>query len=297
MPITVRIRCPDGRSINLSTTSDTSLAQFMHAIEQATTIPVYKQELMVGYPPKAIDQALENSVEDAGIKQSAMITLKERTINPLEVAHQPDDNSCLFHAIAFGFNDPSRAESTEQSTNQSNDPITATQLREEACNAILRAASDPSSELAPFIQSINPLDRYVDCMQKTAWGGAIECAVLSQLYNVEIVTIDVETVSIIPFNIGGPHDKRMFLLYSGIHYDCLFDQSTDQRLFDVDAPNAALTEARALMCASNERAAGNYTNTDTFALMCSICKTKLKGSIEANQHAQLTGHAEFQETK
>lgn len=70
------------------------------------------------------------------------------------------------------------------------------------------------------------------------------------------------------------------------------DDSLDQTIFtakDEGVINAAMELARML----KERHA--YTDVANFSIKCTICNTGLKGEVEAQQHAQITGHFSFEE--
>lgn len=58
---------------------------------------------------------------------------------------------------------------------------------------------------------------YVETMKKVdTWGGAIELAIFSGVYRVEIVSIDVGTGRMDRFGEGEGYSDQVFLVYSGI---------------------------------------------------------------------------------
>ena len=92
---------------------------------------------------------------------------------------------------------------------------------------------------------------------------------------------------------------RAFLLYSGLHYDCITaapfeDAPPDfhETRFDVGEQGV---EAAFTQLVSNHHAAGQWTNTTTFTLRCTACHAGLVGEKEAREHAKETGHTGFSE--
>ncbi len=110
-----------------------------------------------------------------------------------------DDNSCLFRAFSsavFG---------------QSLDSMY--ELRSLVASHI---QSQPATYSAAVLEK-SP-DAYCKWIQRDdAWGGAIELGILSQEFNVEICSINVQDLRVDRFNEGQP--TRCILVYSGIHYD------------------------------------------------------------------------------
>lgn len=58
--------------------------------------------------------------------------------------------------------------------------------------------------------------------QPTVWGGAIELSIFSRYFDVEIVSIDVETGKTYNFGEDQSSPNRIFVLYSGVHYDAIY---------------------------------------------------------------------------
>jgi len=56
---------------------------------------------------------------------------------------------------------------------------------------------------------------------KDSWGGAIELSILSNYYATEIATFDIQTENMYVYGETKNYKQRIFLLYDGIHYDCL----------------------------------------------------------------------------
>lgn len=132
-----------------------------------------------------------------------------------------------------------------------------------------------------------PVDDYCRIITSAnSWGGAIELAIFAQHFRTEIVSIDVETCRPYHFGEGAGYQQRVFVLYSGIHYDAVVERqggggggnSAEKTLFDATDDLALI---QALSVAEQERRAKRFTNTNTFALRCMDCRTALVGQKEA----------------
>ena len=188
----------------------------------------------------------------------------------IEVMH--DDNSCLFSAISYVMYD--------------RDQMMANSLRLLVANEI---------ESKPHIYSEAILGKspaeYVKWIQSSnSWGGGIELAIFANHFSVEIASIDILTRRMDLFGSGSP--QRVYILYSGIHYDALVsDEST------VFSPQDDETLNLARAIALEAFTAHRYTDTATFTLTCCDCGLAIKGEREAEAHAKQTLHHNFVEYK
>jgi ubiquitin thioesterase OTU1 len=55
-----------------------------------------------------------------------------------------------------------------------------------------------------------------------SWGGAIEIAILSSYYGLEIDVVDTQNAIINKFGEDQNYGQRILLIYDGIHYDPLY---------------------------------------------------------------------------
>lgn len=94
-------------------------------------------------------------------------------------------------------------------------------------------------------------------MHPQAWGGAIELSIFANHFQSEIVSIDVETIKPYVFGEGQGYTKRVFVLYSGIHYDALarspYSDAPLSQDVTVFQPDADEIFAEALMIAELEK--------------------------------------------
>lgn len=206
----------------------------------------------------------------------------------------PDDNSCLFNAVGLLLDYGNQYESD-----------VATKLRRTVAEAV---TEDPLTWCEPILGQ-EPHVYTSKILNKNAWGGAIELAILSAHYRTEICSIDVQSGRVDRFGESENYPNRIFLVYSGIHYDALTvspispeevpissefppELGFDMRIFGSHEDD--ILEA-ALVLVGQLREKHYYTDTAAFTLRCEQCRTALVGEKDARQHAQLTGHTDFGE--
>ena len=120
----------------------------------------------------------------------------------------PDDNSCLFRAIASAV---------------LSDVDAVTELRSIIAQCI---QGNPEKYTKAILDNKEP-NAYCRWIQtEDAWGGQIELDILSQHFDVEICSIDVQSLRVDTYNEKAP--SRCFIVYSGIHYDTIALSVQDQ---------------------------------------------------------------------
>lgn len=209
----------------------------------------------------------------------------------------PDDNSCMFNALAYCLHGPD--------SYKPSGPCPPSKLRKIVADAL---ADDPL-EYNELVLG-RPVEKYISWIQsKDAWGGAIELGILAKHLQIRINCIDIELGSTIRFQDESEGGKSplgsILLVYLGVHYDVLAVNSIlscDHRADDVckfaidsEPEKEAETAARAL-CAKLQTQ--NYTtNTTRFRVRCLQCHQVLVGETGASRHANETGHYRFGEVK
>jgi len=193
----------------------------------------------------------------------------------------PDDNSCMFRALGSAVLSDSLDSMTE--------------LRSLVAQAI---QGDPEMYNEAILQRTP--DEYCKWISYSdSWGGGIELSILSQEFNVEICSINVQDLRVDRFNEGQP--KRCILVYSGIHYDTIafvpdgastLDTADDIKLFD--SGDDVLLEAARQLCGELKRK-HYYTDTQKFGIKCNTCGWTGQGERGAVAHAEETGHNDFGE--
>ncbi|OOF98508.1 hypothetical protein ASPCADRAFT_204204 [Aspergillus carbonarius ITEM 5010] len=196
----------------------------------------------------------------------------------------PDDNSCLFRAVSSatmgGVDVMTELRSVTAQTIQANPDVYS--------EAVLEKKPD---EYCRWIQN------------EDSWGGGIELSILSKHFDIEICSIDVQTLRIDRFNEGA--SLRCIVVYSGIHYDTIalspsnppfthadVPPEFDTKVFDAADPLVLEKSLELCQVLQNRH---YYTDTAGFRLRCNICGGTFIGGKGATQHAEKTGHVDFGE--
>ena len=210
----------------------------------------------------------------------------------------PDDNSCLFNSIGYVLENLCLYK--------------AQQLRDSKRKKFFILLFDFFLVVAEYILGRpliyttavlgqKPTDYARWIRQSDKWGGAIELSIFSEIYGVEIASFDVQTGRMDLFGEGRGFPNRVYLQYTGIHYEAFAQtpkpsapQSQDTTIFSSN-DFEILEQVRELVQVA--KAAHRYTDTTNFALRCNDCQIGIKGQTEAQKHAQQTGHFNFIEYK
>jgi ubiquitin thioesterase OTU1 len=329
MPIRIRLRAPNGQH-TLALDDNAAVSDLLSSISNATELPLF--DLKWNFPPQPLDPALyglSTLLKDTDLKlngaqiivigiatgdpsekkaqekaesqqsqasSSAPLSLKRKQASALkdtpEVAVpnrggtmvlrvMPDDNSCMFRALGSAVLTDTLDSMTE--------------LRSLVAQAIQR---DPEMYNEAVLQR-SP-DEYCKWISYSdSWGGGIELSILSQEFDIEIASINVQDLRVDRFNEGRP--KRCILVYSGIHYDTIafvpsssstYDPENDIKLFD--AQDDVMLEAARQLCGELKKQ-HYFTDTQKFDIKCNTCGWKGAGERGAVQHANETGHTDFGE--
>lgn len=218
--------------------------------------------------------------QNSALKDTPEVPVPDRA-GTIVLRVMPDDNSCMFRALGSAVLSDSLDSMTE--------------LRSMVAQAIQR---DPEQYNEAILQR-SP-DEYCKWISYSdSWGGGIELSILSQEFDIEIASVNVQDNRVDRFNEGRP--RRCILVYSGIHYDTIAlvprgvspqDPSQDIKLFD--ANDDVILEAARELCRQLQKQ-HYYTDTQKFDIKCNTCGWKGAGERGAIQHATETGHSDFGE--
>ncbi|ORX62337.1 OTU-domain-containing protein [Hesseltinella vesiculosa] len=194
-----------------------------------------------------------------------------------------DDNSCLFRSLGYVIK-------------RDTSLTMAAELRQVVAD-VITTQPDEYTEVVLG----KPRDDYITWIKRpNSWGGAIELAIFSKYFGVEIVSVDVQTGRMDQFG-QGDYADRVLILYSGIHYDALAmapmidsPPDFDQTLFPATTESQSILDA-AKQLASKLAKQHKYTDVANFTLKCDICKKGIVGEKDAQAHAMSTGHTAFSE--
>ncbi|KAI9723735.1 MAG: hypothetical protein M1812_001035 [Candelaria pacifica] len=196
----------------------------------------------------------------------------------------PDDNSCMFRAFGSAF-------------------LSSIDSMNELRSLIAQSIQAEPSTYPEVVLEQKP-DEYCKWIQtEDAWGGGIELSILSQHFDIEICSVDVQSLRVDRYNEGRP--TRCILVYSGIHYDTIALSPSespythahappefDEKVFDT-ADDVVLIKA--LELCKVLRGKHYYTDTARFTIRCNVCGEQLVGEKGATAHAETTGHHDFVE--
>ncbi|KAK1563739.1 hypothetical protein Q3G72_031984 [Acer saccharum] len=112
--------------------------------------------------------------------------------------------------------------------------------------------------------------------------GAIELSILADYYGREIVTYDIQTTRCDLYGQMSPFDRA--------------PEEFDQTIFPVRSDRTiGPVEGLALNLVKEQHRKRSFTDTARFTLCCGVCQIGVVGQKEAVEHAQATGHVNFQE--
>lgn len=133
-------------------------------------------------------------------------------------------------------------------------------------------------------------------LNSDSWGGAIELAILSKHYSIEIDVVNAQTGRLDRFGENFNYDRRVFLVYDGIHYDPLLLESADGRkITTIFSTEDEELVSQALELGHEAKSCRQFTDVNAFRLRCLICQVIVTGQDEAVSHSRATGHASFGE--
>ncbi|KAJ3603136.1 hypothetical protein NHX12_030879 [Muraenolepis orangiensis] len=301
----LRLRCKtkNGSHIMQGLTHQSCVQELKTKVEELTGIPCHVQKIMVGYPPSSLDLRNGNAhLKDYPIKSGDMLIVEEEKNNKMKTQDSspvakvpppepsrpvltrrvvPADNSCLFTSVSYvvegGVYDP-------------------------ACAPEMRGLIGQivSGDTAAYSEAVLGKTNEEYCAwigRDDTWGGAIEVSILSKFYQCEICVVDTQTVRVDRFGEDAGYQKRVLLIYDGIHYDPLQRETpgSDAPPRTIFATTDDVILAQALELADEARRKRQFTDVNGFALRCMVCQTGLVGQKEAREHAKETGHTNFGE--
>lgn len=318
MPIRLRLRAPNGTH-TLALDDNAAVSDLLASISSSTDLALF--ELKWGFPPQPLDPSLygmSTLLKDTDLRlngaqimviaqatgdpseqkqeEAAPLKLQRKQVSALKDTPEvpvpdrggtivlrvmPDDNSCMFRAVGSAVLTDSLDSMTE--------------LRSLVAQAIQR---DPDYYNEAILQR-SPDDYCKWISYSDSWGGGIELSILSQEFDIEIASVNVQDLRVDRFNEGKA--RRCILVYSGIHYDTIafvphgvspLDSENDVKLFD--ASDDVILEAARQLCGELKKK-HYFTDTKKFDLKCNICGWKGAGERGATQHATETGHTDFGE--
>ena len=305
MALSLRVKSKSGQHLLKDLTLQSTVDDLKRNVSTITSIPFNELRILKDFPPKPMDLSQGNKSlndhkfrtgdvliveEDPDARKQRESAATERVLNdfvsqmaaPGVILRQvvPANNSCLFTSVHFVME-------------RQLDLNVATQMRELIAGVVM---SDPVTYTDAFLDKSN--EDYCKWIQNSeSWGGAIEVAILSNYYGIEIAVVDTQNTRVNRFGEDKNYKERVFLIYDGIHYDPLMMESPDPTLPPITKFSTSNQEvlSMALELAAEAKASRQFTDVHKFSLRCITCNKALTGQTEAQEHAKLTGHINFGE--
>ena len=223
----LRFRVPgNAKPLELDFEESTTLDALNHLLQEPLDRIVDEFELRHGVPPKKVDLKSEKLLQSI-FKFNELLTVvfigketgnsvavqskgkldgvyipKMTYFNTLIIRKMPADNSCMFHAFAYVFDNKSR--------------VLGLSYR----NIIADGIQENPLWLQPYLSE--PLPQYVNSLRrKNTWGGGIELEFMARTKKVVIHALDTQSSVHLKFGEGQGYTTAVFLLYTGNHYDAL----------------------------------------------------------------------------
>lgn len=318
--IALKVKTKSGQHVVNSLTKENTIKDLKEILSQLSSIPVSRLQVLSGFPPKTFDITKDDlDLGKSGLATGDTLILEEKpessipkvqtesgststqTTNSTSGAPKPDvsednpyecpgilmkhvvpaDNSCLFSSVNFVLN--GKIDETGEAAPYLRQLVAET-IRNEGYNYDEAILGKPIEEYCKWI------------LDDKSWGGAIELAILSNFYGIEISVVDTINAIINRFGEDQNYPLRVFLMFDGIHYDPLYLEPLNGDKIQTMFPTAderILREAETL--AQEAKSSRQFTNLNKFTLKCMDCNIFLKGQIEAQAHAKSTGHMNFRE--
>ncbi|KAI1847690.1 hypothetical protein JX266_006185 [Neoarthrinium moseri] len=215
------------------------------------------------------------------------VTIKMPTDTYLVLRVMPDDNSCMFTAIAGAL----------RGTNTGLDGSSPDKLRRIVADHIL-AKPDVYTKV---VLEKEPRDYCANMLRPDVWGGAIELGIISEVFGIEICVVNVKEGTIIKYG-EDQHELRCVLVWSNIHYDRvaeIFDENQVEDDFDVTTWNCLesdhILKSAKDLCRKLKDEYHYFTDTSDFVVRCNQCGWIGQGENAVVMHSTKTGHIAIEE--
>lgn len=190
------------------------------------------------------------------------------------------DNSCLFSSVGYNLDHRNFSD------------ITGLQYRQ------LLSQYLESSEIDKNMLEV-PKEEYIETIQNpSTWGGAIELKLFSDMFQMEIASIDVQSNRVDIFGEDKKYPQRMYLVYNGVHYDPLVMAVNESSLDDIcifeSDDHQTLIQMQNFCKSFKDK--GDYVDLAKMnKLRCVICNEQFESQEEALIHAENFKHWNFEQ--
>ncbi|KXJ89334.1 hypothetical protein Micbo1qcDRAFT_165386 [Microdochium bolleyi] len=223
-------------------------------------------------------------VEDQGVS----VKIPENG-SELVLRVMPDDNSCLFTAVGGALRGLPPSSPKEYT------PETLRRL------VVEHIRSNPAKYTKVVLEA-EPAAYCARMLRPDTWGGAIELGIISEVFELEVCSVDVKTNNVYRYGEGQGYRQRCILVYSNIHYDRIAESlvpgSADADFevvrWDVETSDGYLVKAQEL-CRILREEHHYFTDTSEFVVSCNECGWIGQGEKQVALHATKTGHTDISE--
>jgi len=244
-------------------------------------------------PGRESGDAIGNGGMKTVADQGVSVKIPENN-SELVLRVMPDDNSCLFTAVGGclrGLPIPNSSPSTS---------YTPELLRRIVVEHI---RSNPAKYTAVVLDAASPAAYCDRMLRPNVWGGAIELGIISEIFELEICSVDVKTNNVYRYGEGAGYKQMCILVYSNIHYDRIAESlvpgSADVDFevvrWDIDGRSEALLDKARELCRVLREEHHYFTDTSEFVVSCNTCGWIGQGEKQVVNHSRLTGHTDISE--
>ncbi|CAH2002023.1 unnamed protein product [Acanthoscelides obtectus] len=319
--IALRVKTKSGQQVVNTLNKQSTMKELKQLLSSISNIPLERLHVLSGFPPKTLDISQDNlSLDSSGITSGDTLILEEKAPQEQPPQAVPPPSTIEPSPPKTTTNVEATTEHADVENHSSGILMKQVVPADNSClftsiNFVLNGKVDDSTNVAPYMRKLvaetinaerflydeavlgKPVDDYCAWIQDDrSWGGAIELAILSNYYGIEIAVADTMNAIINRFGEDKDYPHRVFLMFDGIHYDPLYlepaDGSMIRTIFSTE-DTGILKQAEQL--AQEANTSRQYTDMEKFTLRCMVCQQGLKGQAEARQHAAATGHINFGE--
>ncbi|XP_026737178.1 ubiquitin thioesterase OTU1 [Trichoplusia ni] len=304
-----KVKSKNGQQILKDLTSDSTVGELKMFLSSISDVGIERVCVLCGYPPKPLDISNDHKkLSEIGLKTGETLIVEEKAVSstggsskppeqkPLEngiASHEtlgpcrpgilmkkvvPSDNSCLFTSIGFVLNG-----NVDTSVHTLMRQIIAMEVASDLDTYNEAVLGKPNADYCAWIQ------------QPSSWGGAIEVAILSRFYGLEMAVVDTLNAIINRFGEDKNYGQRVFLLFDGVHYDPLYLEQSDGGIQTIFPAEDLEIYHEAEQLAHEAKSSRQFTDLNKFTLKCMVCDKFLTGQVEAQKHAKETMHTNFGE--
>ena len=147
-----------------------------------------------------------------------------------------------------------------------------------------------------------PREEYINKMEDTnCWGGAIELKLFSDILEIQIASIDIQSGRVDIFGETKDYSRRIYILYNGIHYDPLvMNFEGNEEKFDSDITIFEPEDYDKLIkfqnLAEKLKLEGKFVDLNNINnYRCCKCNEEFQDEKDVMLHGQNNDHWEFEE--